>query len=111
MPDGGITGQILSVAVGADGRVYVGGRFDNAAGIAEADRVAVWDPATGTWSALGSNGSGDGALNGVVYALAIAPDGKVYMGGAFINAGNNPLADFVTVYLPEYLVFVPAISR
>ena len=42
--------------------LYVGRQFPNAAGIAEADYVARWDGSA--WSALGSDGSGDGALDG-----------------------------------------------
>ncbi|WP_322487863.1 hypothetical protein [Chloroflexus sp.] len=45
---------------------------------------------TQTWGALDSNGSGAGALNGWgwVEALAVALDGKVYVGGYF-SPGNT----------------------
>ncbi|OAN47350.1 hypothetical protein A6A03_01005 [Chloroflexus islandicus] len=91
----------------------MGGWFTDAGGIAEADRVAVWDPATQRWGALGSNGSGNGALDSTVSALAVLPDGNLYVGGSFINAGNNPLANYVASYqtVNAFRVFVPAITR
>ena len=50
--------------------VYVGGRFTNAAGIATADRLARWNGAA--WSALGSNGAGDGAFSARVSDMDIS---------------------------------------
>ncbi len=47
------------------------------------------------WEHLGSGI--DGALNDRVFALAVAPDGKVYVGGAFTNAGGNAAADYVAM--------------
>lgn len=59
---------MYALAVANDGGVYVGGQFTMAGAVA-ASNVARWDPATGTWSALGSG------LNGAVYALAVASGG------------------------------------
>ncbi|WP_298401644.1 hypothetical protein [uncultured Chloroflexus sp.] len=111
--DGALNSGVSALVVAPDGKVYVGGWFTNAGGNAAADYVAVWNPATGQWSALGSNGSGDGALNDSVLALAVAPDGEVYVGGGFTNAGNNPLASYVASYriASVFRVFVPAINR
>ncbi|MCS6888813.1 MAG: hypothetical protein NZQ09_11435, partial [Chloroflexus sp.] len=95
-----LRGFVYALAIAPDGKVYVGGWFANAAGIAEADYVAMWEPATQTWSALGSNGSGNGALNDIVTALAIAPDGKVYVGGWFANAAGIAEADYVAMWEP-----------
>ncbi|MDW8391392.1 MAG: hypothetical protein RMK84_14800, partial [Oscillochloridaceae bacterium] len=84
-----LSSPVLALAVsGSD--VYVGGWFTNAAGIAEADYVARWDGTN--WNALG--GSGNGALNSWVNALA-ASGGDVYVGGAFTNAAGIPQADYV----------------
>jgi trimeric autotransporter adhesin len=82
--------EVLAVA---DGELYVGGRFNNVAGIPQADRVARWDGTT--WHALGSNAAGtNGALNGDVTALAVL-GGDVYVGGQFFNAAGIPQADFL----------------
>jgi hypothetical protein len=73
----------------------VGGYFTNAAGLARADDIAKWNGST--WSALGSNGAGDGALADSVYALAVS-GGDLFVGGAFTDAGGIPEADFVAFW-------------
>ncbi len=71
-------------------RLYVGGQFTNAGGIAAADRVAVWNGST--WAAVGA-----GLTNGSVNAIAV--DGtNVYVGGAFVNAGGDANADNLAVW-------------
>ncbi len=72
--------------------LYVGGGFSNAAGIPQADNVARWDGAA--WSALGSNGHGNGAFNDSVFALAVSGD-NLYAGGVFVNAAGIPAADYI----------------
>ena len=72
--------------------LFVGGRHTDADGIPEADYIARWDGRG--WSALGSNGAGDGALNGWVNTLAVAND-ILYVGGRFTDAGGIPEADYV----------------
>ncbi len=70
--------------------VYVGGSFvnisNNGVNIPEADYVAKWDGAN--WSALGSNGSGNGSLVGRVTSLAMIGT-DLYVGGIFSNVNNN----------------------
>ncbi len=90
MPNGALTGGVTALAV-SGGDVYVGGWFQDAAGIAEADSVARWNG--NAWSALGGGG-GTGALTGQVFALAVS-GGDVYMGGFFTDAGGIPEADYV----------------
>ncbi len=63
-----------------NGKLYAGGDFTTAGGAAAND-LACWDPATSTWSALGSAGTDN------VYALA-SLNGKVYVGGWFETAGG-----------------------
>ncbi|UQA62592.1 hypothetical protein [Polyangium aurulentum] len=68
-----------TVVRGADGRIYAGGIFSDAAGT-KAANVAVW---TGSgWEALG-----DG-LPGTVNTLALGPDGALYAGGSFYTAAD-----------------------
>jgi len=102
--DGSLNNYVLSLAVrGSD--VYAGGIFtdvnNGGTAIPEADNIAKFD-GTG-WSALGSDGGGDGSIDGpsnstTVNALAVN-SGHLYAGGRFWNVNNNgtvlPHADFV----------------
>lgn len=65
-------------------RLVVGGDFTTAGNVL-ANNIAVWDPATGAWSALG------GGCNGSVYALATLPNGRLVAGGRFTTAGGVPV--------------------
>ncbi len=49
------------------------------------------------WQPVGSNGAGDGPLNGNVSALTTF-DKDLVAGGHFANAGGNDLADFLASY-------------
>lgn len=62
-------------------KLVVGGPFTSAGG-APANRVALWDPATSTWSTLGSG------MNNYVQSLFVSPAGELFAGGAFFNAGG-----------------------
>jgi hypothetical protein len=64
--------------------LYVGGKFTDAGGIANADRIAKWNGSA--WSAVSS--STEQIANGEVFAIAVSGS-KVYAGGAFTNAGNS----------------------
>lgn len=65
----------------ATSKVVVGGAFTSAGGIA-ANRVAVWDPATGVWSTLGSG------MDNFVLCFAAMPNGDLVAGGGFSTAGG-----------------------
>ena len=70
-----------------DGRLYVGGEF-TAAGTTTASGVAMWDPATSTWSALGNAPVYDDAVLG----LAVLADRYLVVSGeynAFRRAGRD----------------------
>ena len=69
--NGAENGYFLVNAIAVSGSdVYVGGYFNNVAGIATADYIARWNGSA--WSALGSNGSGNGALKARVWVLAVS---------------------------------------
>ena len=94
--NGSLTSFVSSIAVsGAD--VYVGGNFNNVnnggASLTAADKIAKWDALTGNWSALGSNGAGNGSLNAYVDTLAVSGT-DLYVGGSFtdVNNGGTSLA-------------------
>lgn len=85
---GGVAGLVNALALTPDGTLYVGGRFEEAGGVAAAN-IACYNPDTDSWSALGEGvlGSGSGIQ---VNAIAIGSDGKVYVGGRFNLAGGGP---------------------
>ncbi len=94
----------LPFAILADGTgIYVGGAFtdvnNNGSILTNADYVAKWDGTN--WSALGSNGSGNGSLNERVYTLGLTGN-KLYVGGKFTNVNNNGnilnTADYIAAY-------------
>jgi len=83
-------GTVYAVAVDGDGNVYVGGDFQNAGGVADADYIARWNGVDG-WSAL------DSAVSGPVYAIAVMSNGDVYVGGQFSKDpfGTYPIYNVV----------------
>jgi hypothetical protein len=66
---------------GGDGGLVVSGDFDTA-GSTPASRIARWDVAGETWSALGSG------LDAAADDLLVAPNGDVIAAGAFTSAGG-----------------------
>jgi hypothetical protein len=89
------TGTVYAIAIGPDGCIYIGGDFVNWAGVAAADYVAKYDPATATWSALGAPGE---AANRKVYAIAVTPEGDVYVGGQFEDWAGNANSDKIAMW-------------
>ena len=45
------------------------------------------------WSAMGSNGAGNGALTNQVFSIATNGE-DVFIGGTFLNAAGNAAADY-----------------
>jgi hypothetical protein len=89
--NGALDFDVLALAVsGTD--LYVGGRFKNAAGLAKADYIARWNGST--WSALGANGAGGGALDEEVLALAVSGN-DLYVGGVFVTVAGLAGADYI----------------
>ncbi|MDO7854265.1 T9SS type A sorting domain-containing protein [Hymenobacter convexus] len=83
----GVNNGVRALAVASNGDVYAGGYFTQAGG-APANYIARWNGTA--WSSLGA---GTGTGNGVesfVYALAMAGNGDVYVGGRFTQAGGAP---------------------
>ncbi len=74
-----------------DKKLYAGGDFTGFDGNAGWDYIARYDIENDTWEQVG--GASD--FNNIVRALAIAPDGTLYAGGDFTNAGGDANADYV----------------
>lgn len=93
-----LSGSVYSIAE-LGGNLLVGGAFTDADGLAEADYIAKFNGTS--WSALGSDGSGNGSLDKYVYALAIS-NNDLFVGGAFTNVNNNGTivkeADFLAAF-------------
>lgn len=85
--DNGVS--IYALHTRAQGDVIVGGAFTEAGGNS-ANNVALWDPATGTWSAMGSGMRR--AIQTTVFDLDSDPRGVVYAAGQFADAGGSSLA-------------------
>lgn len=80
------TGTVSTVDV-LGSEIYIGGSFQNADGVATADRVARW---SGTaWSGLVPAGATTGSLNNTVLALDALPDGRVVVAGTFTSAAGD----------------------
>jgi len=79
----GANGNVSTIEVNS-GKVYVSGLFTVAGGITIADRVAVWS--NGAWQPMDIDLPGTSAI----YAVLVASDGSLYIGGAFSTAGETP---------------------
>jgi len=77
--------SINAIIFGPDGKLYVGGNFTTFDNIAGADYLCRYDFEAATWELVGPGGS----VNGIVDALALGPDGIIYIGGQFTNLGGG----------------------
>ena len=80
-------GTVAGLAVGAAGEVYAVGTFDRANGIF-VNGVAKWNGTA--WSALGGGVASRGFPIGQGFAVVVAPNGYVYVGGNFRQSGGAP---------------------
>lgn len=81
---------IDAVAVGPDGKVYLGGKFTTLNGVA-VNQVAVWNGTqiSALGSGVGAPATFDAADSKSIKAIAVAADGTVWVGGRFDTAGGN----------------------
>lgn len=89
----GIGSFIYCMAFDANGDLYIGGDFTNL-GSADGNRIVKITDINGTPTV---NALGTGA-NSSVMTIAIAPDGNVYIGGAFTLAGGVANASYIAMW-------------
>ena len=90
----GIYNSVLAFAED-DTYLYIGGNFTNWDNVPNADMLVRRNKATGVYSALNAT-----PLNAQVYALAVAPNGTLLVGGLFTDAGGFLDADYLCTYDP-----------
>jgi hypothetical protein len=76
--DGG-SALVIDLEIAPGGSLYIVGNFGTVSSVANTTNIARWDGTT--WSALSTG------LNNHVYAFAFAPNGELYIGGGFTDAG------------------------
>jgi uncharacterized delta-60 repeat protein len=84
-PGNGANGAVQAIAVQPDGRIIVAGdfsEFDNQS----AQFIVRLHPN----GSLDSSFQAAGGVNGFIYTVALQPDGKIVIGGAFTTAGGAP---------------------
>lgn len=85
-----IDDSIYDVIEGPDGNLYVTGCIEDAAGIPEADIVAMWDGTS--WNALGGNGLGDGYFQeGCGYSITWDSTGNLILGGSWLRDSDDEM--------------------
>ena len=82
-PPGGANDPIQALAVQADGKIVVGGRFTTLGGVSR-NRIGRLN-ADGT---LDTSFDPPGGADGIVWALVVQPDGKIVVGGNFTTLGG-----------------------
>lgn len=83
----GLDGDVMAVAVAADGRIYAGGLFERA-GSARAHCLARWNGRS--WESLPPGCLADSTGSLSIAQLAIAADGQLYAAAYAYSQGPNP---------------------
>jgi uncharacterized repeat protein (TIGR01451 family) len=95
----GIDGSVIALLV-YNGKLYAGGTFQHAGGVA-ADDVAQWDLTSGGWAPVGDdavyteNVGADGAVNALAGVTATGSKHYVLIGGGFLAVGDGTTATSV----------------
>jgi hypothetical protein len=95
-----LTERVECLYFGPDNRLYVGGRFVNAGGVANADYIAVVDVTTDTWSAPAA--APNEVAGRIVYDVVMGSDGYIYVTGNFLNWSGlgSPAGDYIARAVP-----------
>ena len=84
----GLNEAVQCMAEGPDGKIYVGGNFTDAGGVAAADHLARWNPVTEAWEAVVAG------INFAVLDMKFDANGDLYIVGPFTNLGS-PNGDYI----------------
>ncbi|MBK8434116.1 MAG: hypothetical protein IPL28_23770, partial [Chloroflexi bacterium] len=85
-----LNGAVTALAISSTGIVYFGGAFTNAGGVAAADYLAQWDGSSVT--AVGTPNTGAASITSVD-AMVFDGQGRLWIGGAYLNFGDVAAAD------------------
>src|SRR5262249_56972964 len=85
-----LTDPVYALAI-VGSTLYVGGTFQNAAGIDSADFLVACDLATGT--PRSAVGTAPAMTGGGVYALTVDGRGRLYAGGGFVQVAGVAAAN------------------
>ena len=78
----GLNGTVYCIAEGPDGKIYVGGNFTDAGGVANADYLARWNPVAEQWESVIAG------INAAVYCMDFDANGDLYIGGNFTTINS-----------------------
>lgn len=94
--------NVIDMALLPNGDIALAGTFTDAGGDANADKLARMNGLTFAFSAFTTT-----PLNNAAYAVEVAANNDLYVGGIFTNAGGSAAADYFT-YLaaPNYTAFL-----
>ena len=99
------TGVNMGVFRASDGTIYYFGDFTDFAGVAGADMVVQYNPVTNTWALVGAASD----FSNDVLAMAEGPDGTIYLGGLFLDAGGAD-GDYIAKYTPSTDTVAPLLA-
>ena len=88
--NGGVDNNVFTITWSPADVLYIGGQFHDAGSDGLADFIAK-DNGAGVW--VNVNGGLSGGAGDVIRTMIFAPDGTLYVGGLFANAGGDSLAD------------------
>lgn len=104
-PGTGVTGIIYCVAVQADGKILIGGKFSNLNGQPR-NNIARLNP-DGTVESTATFNPGTGA-NSDVYSIGVQADGKILIGGDFTSVNGQPRNRVARLFADGALESAPA---
>jgi hypothetical protein len=92
--DSGVNNAVQSIAIAANGDVWVGGSFTTVgSGATACDGLAVWDVSASTWTAVNVATGGSSAI----YSMVLDGAGNLYIGGNFTDWNGDADIDYVAM--------------
>lgn len=88
--EAGVSGQVLALALQADGSVIVGGSFTQANSFQIYNIARYKTDGSIDKGFASGDGTGSPGADGPVFALTVQPDGKIVLGGSFSQVIGQP---------------------